>query len=67
MFEEHTKIPSIHELTHLLVAQPDSIVEVAKPDNSVVIFDSSVPLKSKSVTDRPIIGITLIVISKTGS
>ena len=62
---QRVQVTSLDQPTDSIIAETDPVVEVSKPDDSIMIFYGSVPLKSKAVTDRTVVSISLLVVSKT--
>ena len=50
---------------NLIVAQPYPVIEIAKPDDCVVVFDRTVSLESKTMTDGLVVTIALFVVRKS--
>ena len=62
--EKGVEISNLDQVPDFLISKTDSIIEVAKPDDSVMIFDGAISLKSKSMRDRGVIPVAFVVISK---
>jgi len=62
IFVQGFKIAHVAKLLYFLVAQAYSVIEISKPDYSVMILDRSVPLKSQTMTDSLVVPVPFFII-----
>ena len=54
-------------ISHFLIRKANTIIEVTKPYNAIMILDRAIFLESEPLTDCCVIFISFIIIAKSGS
>lgn len=62
VLEQRVKIAMVDEVSNLVVAEPDAVVEVSEPKDRLVIVNRPVPLESKPLRNGAVITVTIFVI-----
>jgi hypothetical protein len=54
----------LHRISHSLIAETDSVIEITKPHDAIMVVNRAIFLKPKAVADCGVIFISLIVVPK---
>ena len=67
VFIEFSKVTLGQSIVDPLIGQPYAVIKVAKPYNSIVVFDRPVSLETQTMTDSLVISISLLKVCESSS
>lgn len=67
VFVQALEVADMAESLHFIIAEAYPVIEVAEPDDRIMVLNRSVPLEAQAMADGFIVSITFFVIGKASS
>lgn len=61
---QQAQIARLNQPPNLIVAESDSIVEVAQPHDEVMVLNGPIALEAQTMADGPVIAVALVIIGE---